>query len=119
MLSILLWSPLAFGVVGLALPRRLTGWWGGLGCLVTLRLAIWLVADFDSAAGGLQHSVDTEWISGRGVSYSLAVDGISLFLVLLTGVLWLPATAYAASREQERPQLFFLMMLLAETATLG
>ena len=34
-------------------------------------------------------------------------------------MLWLGGTAFAAFREQERPQLFFLMMLLAETATLG
>jgi NADH-quinone oxidoreductase subunit M len=118
MLSVLLWAPLAFGLVGLALPRRLTGWWAALGTAVALGLAVALVVDFDSG-GGLQHAVDTEWISGLGVSYSLGVDGLNLFLVLLTAVLWLPATAYAALRQQERPQLFFLMMLLGETATLG
>jgi NADH-quinone oxidoreductase subunit M len=119
MLSLLLWAPLGFGIVGLALPRRATGWWAALGTLVALGLAVVLVADFDSGAAGLQHSVDTEWISGLGVSYSLGVDGLNIFLVLLTAVLWLPATAYAAVRQQERPQLFFLMMLLGETATLG
>ena len=119
MLSVLLWVPLAFGLVGLALPRRLTGWWAVLGTAVALALSIALVADFDTGTAGLQHSVDTEWISGLGVSYSLGVDGLNLFLVLLTTVLWLPAIAYAALRGQERPQLFFLMMLLGETATLG
>jgi NADH-quinone oxidoreductase subunit M len=118
MLSVLLWAPLAFGLVGLALPRRLVGWWAALGALVTLAIAVGLVIDFDSGAG-LQHAIDTEWISGLGVSYSLGVDGINIFLVLLTATLWLPAVAFAAGREQERPQLFFLMMLLAETATLG
>ena len=34
-------------------------------------------------------------------------------------MLWTAGTAFAAFREQERPQLFFLMMLLGETATLG
>ena len=34
-------------------------------------------------------------------------------------MLWTAATAFAAFREQERPHLFFLMMLLGETATLG
>jgi NADH-quinone oxidoreductase subunit M len=119
MLSFLLWSPLAFGLVGLALPRRLTGWWAALGAAVALGLAVALVIDFDSGSPGLQHAVDTEWISGLGVSYSLGVDGLNVFLVLLTAVLWLPATAYAAVRQQQRPQLFFLMMLLGETATLG
>ncbi len=34
-------------------------------------------------------------------------------------MLWIGGTAFAAFREQERPQLFFFLMLLAETATLG
>src|SRR4051812_1941921 len=119
MLSVLLWAPLAFGLVGLALPRRLVGWWAALGALLALGLSVALVADFDSGAAGLQHAVDTEWISGLGVSYSLGVDGLNVFLVLLTTVLWTGAIAYSAWREQERPQLFFLMMLLGETATLG
>ena len=34
-------------------------------------------------------------------------------------MLWVGGTAFAACREQERPQLFFFLMLIAETATLG
>ena len=74
---------------------------------------------FDSGNSGLQYTVDTPWISGLGVDYSLGIDGLNLFLVLLTAVLWLGGTAFAAFREQERPQLFFFLMLLAQTATLG
>jgi NADH-quinone oxidoreductase subunit M len=119
MLSVLLWLPLAFGLAGLALPRRATGWWAALGTLAALVLAIVLVAGFDPDAAGLQHAESTSWIPGLGVSYSVGVDGISIFLVLLTTVLWAAATAFAALREQSRPQLFFLMMLLGESATLG
>jgi NADH-quinone oxidoreductase subunit M len=119
MINSLLWTPLAFGLVGLFLPRRLTGWWAVLGTAVTLGLAIALLAGFDSGAPGLQDTVDISWIPGLGVDYSLGIDGLNVFLVLLTAVLWTGATAFAAFREQERPQLFFLMMLLAETATIG
>jgi NADH-quinone oxidoreductase subunit M len=114
----LLWTPLAFGLVGLFLPRRAVGWWATLGTAATLGLAVAVLAGFDSGAG-LQHTVDVEWIPGLGVDYSLGVDGLNVFLLLLTALLWLGGTAFAAFREQERPQLFFLMMLLAETATLG
>ncbi len=114
----LLWTPLAFGLVGLLLPKRLAGWWATLGAAVTLGLAVALLAGFDSDAG-LQYTVDVEWIPGLGVDYSLGVDGLNVFLLLLTALLWLGGTAFAAFREQDRPHLFFLMMLLAETATLG
>jgi NADH-quinone oxidoreductase subunit M len=119
MINALLWAPLAFGFVGLFLPRRATGWWATLGALVTLAIAAWMVFDFDSGSSGLQHAVDVSWISGLGVDYSLGIDGLNLFLVVLTAVLWLGGTAFAAFREQERPQLFFLLMMIAETATLG
>src|SRR4051795_13154727 len=114
-----LWTPLVFGFVGLLMPRRWTGWWAVLGTVVTLGLAIAVLAGFDSGASGLQETVDVTWISGLGVDYSLGVDGLNVFLILLTTLLWTAGTAFAAFRDQERPQLFFLMMLLAETATLG
>jgi NADH-quinone oxidoreductase subunit M len=119
MINSLLWTPLVFGLIGLSLPKRYTGWWATLGALVTLGIAISILAGFDSGSSGLQDTVDVTWISGLGVDYSLGIDGLNVFLVLLTAVLWLGATAFAALREQERPQLFFFLMLLAETATLG
>ena len=119
MINALLWAPLAFGFVGLFLPRRAAGWWAVLGAVVTLAIAAWMVFDFDSGSSGLQHAVDVSWISGLGVDYSLGVDGLNIFLVALTALLWLAGTAFAAFREQERPHLFFFLMMLAETATLG
>ena len=90
-----------------------------LGALGALGLAIVIVAGFDTGAAGLQHTVDESWIPDLGVRYQLGVDGISLFLVVLTTVLWLAATAWSAIHEPERPRTWFLMFGLAETATLG
>jgi NADH-quinone oxidoreductase subunit M len=118
MINSLLWTPLIFALSGLVLPRRAVGWWAVAGAAVTLGIAIALLAGFDSSAG-LQNTVDVEWIPGLGVDYSLGIDGLNVFLVLLTALVWLGGTAFAALREQERPHLFFLMMLLGETATLG
>ena len=119
MINSVLWTPLLFGLVGLALPRRFTGWWAALGTLVTLAIAIFLTIDFDSGASGLQQTVDVAWIPGLGVDYSLGLDGLNVFLMLLTAVVWAAATVFAATTEQERPHLYFLMLLLGETATLG
>jgi NADH-quinone oxidoreductase subunit M len=119
MINVLLWAPLAFGLVGLFLPRRAAGPWAVLGTVVTLGVAIGMVAGFDSGNAGLQYAVDTAWIPGLGVDYSLGLDGLNLFLVLLTALLWTGGVAFAAFREWERPKTFFFLMLLAETATLG
>lgn len=118
MTNSLLWTPLVFALSGLVLPKRAVGWWAAAGAATTLGIAVALLAGFDSGAG-MQDTVDVKWIPGLGVDYSLGVDGLNVFLLLLTALLWLGGTAFAALREQERPHLFFAMLLLAETATLG
>jgi NADH-quinone oxidoreductase subunit M len=114
----LLWAPLTFGLVAAFLPGRITGWVAAVGSLVSLAMAIAVVIGFDPS-GGLQHTVDASWIPALGVRYQLGVDGISLFLVLLTSILWLAATIWSAINPPERARLYFLMFGLAETAVLG
>jgi NADH-quinone oxidoreductase subunit M len=122
MLNAILWAPLAAGVLALLLPRAAARWVAVAGAGGTLVLAIALVADFDSAAPGLQRVVDESWIPDLGVRYQLGVDGISVFLVLLTAVLWVAATLFAALRgypEDGRSRFFYFLLGLAETAALG
>ncbi|HEX3292843.1 MAG TPA: NADH-quinone oxidoreductase subunit M [Solirubrobacterales bacterium] len=118
MIETLLWAPLTFGLVAAILPGRMTGWVAAVGSLVSLAMTIAVVIGFDPS-GGLQHTVDASWIPALGVRYQLGVDGISLFLVLLTSILWLAATIWSALNPPERPRLYFLMFGLAETAVLG
>src|SRR5688500_6847782 len=115
----MLWVPLAVGLSALVWPRRTVPWLAVAGSLATLVLAVLLVADFETGVPGLQHAVDESWIPGLGVRYQLGVDGISIFLVLLTALLWAAATTFAAFKGTERPRSFFLMLGLGETATLG
>jgi len=117
-IEILLWAPLAFGLIAALAPARLSGWTAAIGSLVSLVVAVIVVAGFDPS-GGLQHTVDESWIPTLGVRYQLGVDGISLFLVLLTTILWLAATIWSAINPPERQRLYFLMFGLAETAVLG
>ena len=72
LIQILLWAPLAFGLVGLFLPQRLAGWWAPLGRAGDRSgLAIAVRRRLRLRRGGLQHTVDVSWISGLGVDYSL------------------------------------------------
>ena len=119
MINSVLWTPLLFGVLGLLAPRRWSGWMVTAGAAITLGLAVALLAGFDSATRGLQDTTDVAWISGLGVRYSLGLDGLNLFLMLLTALLWLPAVGFSALREPQRPRTYFLMFALAETATMG
>src|SRR5437763_16737924 len=68
---------------------------------------------------GMQFTTDENWISELGIRYQLGVDGLNLFLILLTTLLWVPASIAAALREWDRPRLFVFFMGLGETAVLG
>src|SRR5215204_913147 len=118
MIETLLWAPLTLALVAAVVPSRLAGWVATIGPLVSLGLAIGVVADFDPS-GGIQHTIDASWIPTLGVRYQLGVDGISLFLSLVTAVLWVAATLWSAINTPERPRNYFLMFGLGETAVLG
>ena len=86
--------------------------------MLTLAYSIVALARFQSG-GGLQFVTDHNWISELGIRYSLGVDGLNLFLILLTTVLWTAAALAAAMREWDRPRLFYLWFGLGEAAVLG
>jgi len=119
MLNVLLWLPLAAGLLCLVAPRKLVGATMLAGTLATLGVAIALVADFSTGSGAIQHAVDEAWIPDLGVRYQLGVDGISLFLVVLTALAWAAAVGFSLQRQREGRRNYYFLLGLAETATLG
>ena len=119
MLNVLLWLPLAVGLVCFLLPRALCGWASVAGSLVTLGLSIALIADFSTGSEALQQLVSEEWIPSLGIRYELAIDGISLFLILLTAIGWLAANLYSALQHPDRARTYFFHLGLAQTAVFG
>jgi NADH-quinone oxidoreductase subunit M len=118
-LSIVLFAPLATGLLGAVLPRGWARWSVLAGTLVVLGYAMVMLADFESGAGGLQYATDDEWIGELGIRYQLGVDGLNLFMVVLTALAWVPCTLWAAIREHDRAKLYFFNLALGETAVLG
>jgi NADH-quinone oxidoreductase subunit M len=117
-LSIVLFIPLAFGIIGLALPERAAPKVALLGTLLVAAYAVLFIVDFDKG-GGLQYVTDDMWIRELGIHYKLGLDGLNLFLVLLTGLLWFACTLWASMRAYARPRLFYFHLAFAETAVLG
>jgi NADH-quinone oxidoreductase subunit M len=118
MIQILLWTPLAAGLLACAMPQRLVPLPPLLTAVTRLGLVIYVVATFNPSLG-LQHTVDESWIPDLGIRYQLGVDGISLFLAVLTSVVWLAMTIWSTINPPERRRTWFLMLGLAETSTLG
>jgi NADH-quinone oxidoreductase subunit M len=118
-LSILIWLPAAVALVAAFLPPRIAPRVVFAGSIVTLGLAIGYVVSFDRGEAGLQFVTDEVWISSIGVHYKLGLDGLNLFLVLVTTVLFAAGLLAANLKEWERPRLFYFMFALAETGVLG
>ena len=118
-LTILVFLPLAAGILQAFMPQPLARWFAASAAIGVLAYSIALLVDYPSSGGGLQWVVNETWIKELGIHYSLGVDGLNLFLIILTTVLWAPATVAAALRKWDSPKLFFFNLALAETAVLG
>jgi NADH-quinone oxidoreductase subunit M len=118
-LSFMLWLPAAAGLVALLLPRGVARWVALAGSLAALGYAIAFVVDFE-AGGGLQHVTDETWIAELGIHYKLGVDGLNLFLVLLTTLAFSVSILWAALEERrDRERQFFFFLSLGHSAVLG
>src|SRR5690242_977137 len=72
-----------------------------LGALATLGLAIGYIADYSPSHHGLAHVTDVTWIAELGIHYKLGVDGLNVFMVGLTALLFAVAVIAANLREWE------------------
>jgi NADH-quinone oxidoreductase subunit M len=118
-LSIMLWLPAVGGLLGAVAGRRLAGWFAVTGSAAALAYAIALLADFKTG-GGLQYVTDATWIGALGTHYKLGVDGLNLFLILLTTIAFTAAMAWSALRlEVDRPGAYFFWLGLGHSAVMG
>ena len=72
----------------------------------------------DPHQGGMQLQESVPWIQGIGLRYSLAIDGLSLPLVLINGALTLVAVVCTRDISQ-RPRVYFALLLLISGAVNG
>src|SRR5688572_21292907 len=86
--------------------------------ILTFVSSLHLIAHFDSTNPDFQFGLKIPWIPSFGIDYSMGVDGISLFLVLLTTVLS-PLAILASWSIRERVKEYFIFMLLLETGMIG
>ncbi|HEY0710248.1 MAG TPA: NADH-quinone oxidoreductase subunit M [Polyangia bacterium] len=94
---------------------------GLLTALVTFGVSLLILGDFDNGTAGLQLVVNRPWVSSMGINFHLGVDGISLWLVLLT-TLMVPVTLFspqAIGLRNIRVREFTVAVLVMETGMIG
>ncbi|MER3428272.1 MAG: Fe-S-binding domain-containing protein [Pyrinomonas sp.] len=112
---------LATAAHGFAPYRRPTHYrWIALGfSLATFALSLLLIRGGEpSMLSGFIFEENRAWIESIGARYHVGVDGISLWLVILTTLL-VPISILASWKIEKRPLAFFMFMLLLESAMIG
>ena len=120
-LTITLFLPLAGVLLVLLVPRASLGLTRGVALvstLVTFAASLVVLANFDSGAVGYQQVDEAVWVKSLDLKYVVGVDGISLFLVLLTTFLFVIAVL-ASFRETVNVKALLASMLALETFVLG
>lgn len=81
-------------------------------------MSLWLLKGFDASQGAeMQFTSRADWISDLGVQWLLGIDGISLFLVVLTGVLFPIALLAVDPGHDDRA--YYAWLLLLEAGVMG
>ena len=86
--------------------------------LLQLLWSLAVLVAFDPTTAGMQLQESVSWVNGLGLDYRLGIDGLSLPLVLINAALTLVA-AYASQSVNERPRLYYALLLLISGAVNG
>jgi NADH-quinone oxidoreductase subunit M len=86
--------------------------------IATFLVSLGMLGRFDGSAAGFQMVERADWVGSVNLQYLLGVDGVSLFMVLLTTFLF-PVALLASWRIERNVRGFMIAMLLLETAVVG
>jgi len=122
-LSLILFIPFLYGILALLSPKKLRPVMlhgAVLVSFIELLLSIYMYSNF-TGSGGFEFSEIYPWIANFGITYHLGIDGISIYLVLLTTFM-IPLGLIATwdqidFKGQEHIYVFIVMLL--ETSMLG
>jgi len=87
--------------------------------LVELALAIFVLMRFVPDSAAMQFVEHAQWVPALGISYHLAVDGISVLFVGLTAFLTVLVVIYSWDTIRHQTKLYMMSLLALETTTMG
>ena len=121
-LSLLIWLPIATGVVMLLLGERqaVLARWLALGSsVITFMASVPLFTGFDGSTAAMQFTERLPWIQSFNADYYLGVDGISMPLILLTTFLTVLVVIAGWTVIEKRVVQYFASFLIMEGLMVG
>ncbi len=122
-LTIIILVPLAGAILLALLPDKgKLMQWGALAVtLITFLCTLHLPFHYDygTASGTFQFATNIPWIASPAIRYHLGVDGLSMWLVVLTGILAPLGVLVSWRTIDTRKKTFYVLFLLQQVAMLG
>lgn len=124
LLSVLIFFPMIGVLIILFMnpeQKNAVRWVAFLTSLITFGISLLVLVRFDANQADLQMMVNIPWIDVADfqISYQVGIDGLSLLLVLLTGLLTPIAILSSWNAIQEGVKNYMLFFLLLEVGMLG
>ncbi|HVO42781.1 MAG TPA: NADH-quinone oxidoreductase subunit M [Aggregatilineales bacterium] len=120
-LSVVLLTPIAGLLVLLCIPSSQPVWikrWANIASFLGFLACLPLIYYFDSHQD-FQFTEQAPWIPSLGASYYLSIDGYSLALVVLTGLLGFIAVLSSWNAIQHRLKEYYANFLILQASMLG
>ena len=122
--SILTWIllvPIMGAILVALLPDRvkLPNWIALVTSLATFGLTLHLPAHFLYGQPGFQFELNIPWITNPAIHYHVGVDGLSMWLVVLTGILAPIGVLASWNPIKERRKIYYSLFLVQQTAMIG
>ncbi len=120
-LTLVTFAPAAGAAILFVAPRRdrEIRWFALLVSVCTFIASLHLPARFHRGDSGFQFEQDIPWISTPNIHYHMGMDGISMWLVVLTTFLTPLCVLISWTSIHERVKEFFIILLVLETALIG
>jgi len=120
-LTLVTFAPAIGGLLLLIIPRRDRDIriFALIISLFTFGASLHLVARVHRMLPGFHYEIDKQWISTPNIHYHMGVDGISMWLVVLTTFLTPLCVLISWNSIHERVKEFFILLLVLETALIG
>ena len=110
-LSILVFFPAIAGLLGFVVNKESAKAYGVTVAAIEFFLSLWLWFSFDTANAGMQFVEMIPLIPDFGISYYLGVDGISLFIIIMTTLMTLIGMASMGETKNIKNMIITLLFL--------
>src|SRR5690348_1700511 len=120
-LTLVTFIPMGAGILLMFFPRRDRDVrvFSLVVTLLTFVLSLHLPVHFHRTQPGFQYEINTSWINSPNIHYHMGIDGISMWLVVLTTFLTPLCVLISWRSIHDRVKEFFILLLILETALIG